>query len=207
MSDPSVKDVLTIVVTVHRTERRMDLENSFVVRHLPELTARFAGRFAYFHFVRHWADGDANGDSIRLRFKADCDAIGDLGKEVHRHLKSSEAESYVEEVWEPRIESDEEVFGSAPSLGSASAYGALWCFLDATCRTALNLLSLDREGRLDVPEWVIADLWVDFFYNALGVPDFVGCPQCGGESAMRIPRCHACGAMPEIRRPAPKKGM
>lgn len=207
MSDPFTRDVLTVAVTVHGTQRRVDLENSFIVRHLPELTARFVGRFAYFHFVRHWAEDDEYGDAILLRFKVNSDAAGELGKEVYRHLKASEAESYVERVWEPRIETDEEVFGSAPSLGSASAYGALWCFLDATCRTAMNLLSLDREGRLDLPEWVIADLWVDFFYNALGVPDFVGCLQCGAASAMRIPRCHACGSMPEIRHPKPARGL
>lgn len=207
MADPSTRDVLTFVVTVHDHQKRPDLENVFIVRHIPALMERFVGRARFFHFVRHWVEGDGYGDSLWLRCKVAPESLDGLRDDILEFLKSLEGEPHVEKVWEPMLESDEEVFGSAPSLSPVSAFDSLWCFLDATCRTALNLLQLDQQGRLDVPEWVVADIWVSFFYNALGVPDFVGWPQCGGESAMRIPRCHACGVMPEIRRPAPAKGM
>lgn len=207
MTDPSTKDILAFIVTVHEHQKRPDLENVFIVRHVSAIMERFAGRSKFFYFVRHWVEGDEYGDSLWLRFKVAPESLDGLRDDLSEFLKGLESEPHVEKVWEPRVESDEEVFGNAPSFGPVAAFDSLWCFLDATCRTAVNLLKLDQQGRLDVPEWVVADLWVSFFYNALGVPNFVGCPQCGGESAMRIPRCHACGVMPEIRRPGPKKGM
>lgn len=199
------KNVLTFSVTVHRHQKRPDLENVFIVRHIPAIVEHFAEQTAFFHFIRHWTEGDPHGDTISLRFKTDSDHVEELKAGVWEYLKALESEPYIETVWEPLLQSDEEVFGTAPSMGPVSGFDSLWCFLDATCRTAVNLLLLDQQGRLDVPEWVVADLWVDFFYNALGVPDFVRCPDCGGESAMRMPRCHACGVMPEVLTLKPHK--
>jgi hypothetical protein len=202
-----MRDVLTFVITVHEHQRRRDLENVFIVRQIRVLTEQFASRWQYFHFVRHWVAGDEFGDSLWLRIKTDLTGIDELRRDVGQFLKPLENEPYVEKIWEPMVQSNEEVFGNAPSMGTVSGYTSLWCFLDATCRTAVDLLVLDEQGRLDVPEWVVADLWVDFFYNALGVPDFAGCPQCGAGSAMRIPRCHACGAMPVARHEKPPTKM
>jgi hypothetical protein len=185
------KDILTFIVTVNsQMGIRIDLENEFIIKRVPEVLRR-AKQFAdYFYFVRQPYEFR---DSIWLRFKVNPDNADDLRKAVGDYLKLLESERLIEKVWDPQMESDQEVFGSAPGFGPTSAYGSLWCFLDATSRTALNLLTLSGAGTLDVPEWVIADIWVHFFYNAMGIPDFVGCSACGGEQSLRLPRCHACG--------------
>jgi len=206
MTDIQKKDVLTFVVTLDKRKQRLDLQNQFIVRFVPEILTRFGSRAEHFYFMRHWVSGDPYGCSVWLRFKANMEILDQLQADVLAYLKDLESRRHVEQVWEPKVESEVEVFGSAPGMGPAEAYGSLWCFLDGTTRTALNLLLLGNWGQLDVPEWVIADLWVHHFYNALGIPDFEDCPACQSAQCLRVPRCHACGYELEVPNHAVRRG-
>jgi hypothetical protein len=204
VADTGDRDVLTFAVTISPDQARPDLGNAFAVRHIPGLLDEFGGMAHYFHFLRRApGPGNEQGDAIWLRFKARTEHLAELREGVQRRLRSLEESGAVGRVWEPRLESDQEVFGMAPGIGPTSAYKSLWCFLDSTSRTAINILALSEGGRLDVPEWVIADIWIHFFYNALGIPDFAPCPACREES-MRLPRCHACGF--ELEQPKADRG-
>jgi len=190
----SARDVVRFVVTVDKERLRRDLENSFIVERMPEVLRRSQEFADYFFFSRYcMVGGEQYGDSIWLRFKVKPGKQDKLVEGVGSYLRALEEQGLIAKLWEPTVETDREVFGTTPGLGPTSAYGSLWCCVDAVSRTALNLLFLSDQGRLDVPEWVVADLWVHFFYNALGIPDFTPCPTCKSDQSLRLARCHACG--------------